>query len=377
VIRRSFRCQNVLLVLSTCMSTPRADRLAASRVSDRRTRPPLPSASWVSDARSVLKPVARLAARSGLVVLAVLLAAGPAGPAGPAGAQRIPHGVITLTSQNAWVQSSNVPVRLGLNVRSPVAAKDLLVTVALYTEPDQSALASRDEFDATLTGQLAGLNQLALKTFSLRSIRQARGSLSFYVGGSELSDQVPANVPADSVFQLPCPPRYGGCGGVYPLRVSLVDVLSRQPVTIDSFTTYLVVVPSTVASQKRLRFSFVLPVGASVALSATGSPSVPAATLAAVETIARAETSSSSVPLSVDLYGQTLLALAGNKRLLKLVTKIAYGGHDSLIGGPFSDIDPTQLVRAGLERDLASHSLRATGSLGTWSRRPSTHGSHS
>jgi len=313
----------------------------------------LPSASWVSDARSVLKPVARLAARSGLVVLAVLLATGPVGPTGPAGAQRIPHGVITLTSQNAWVQSSNVPVRLGLSVRSPVAVKDLLVTVALYTEPDQSALTSRDEFDATLTGQLAGLNQLAVKTFSLRSIRQARGSLRFYVAASELSDRVPANVPAESVFHLPCPPRYGGCGGVYPLQVSLVDVLSRQPVTIDSFTTYVVVVPSTVASQKRLRFSFVLPVGASVALSATGSPSVPAATLAAVETIARAETSS-SVPLSVDLYGQTLLALAGNKKLLKLVTKVAYGGHDSLIGGPFSDIDPTQLVRAGLERELAS-----------------------
>ncbi len=304
----------------------------------------------------MLKPVARLAARSGLAVLAVLLATGPIGPVGPAAAQRIPipHGVITLTSQNAWVQSSNVPVRLGLTVRSPVAAKDLLVTVALYTEPDQSALASRDEFDATLTGQLAGLNRLALKTFSLRSIRQARGSLKFYVGGSELSDQVPAKAPADRVFQLPCPPRYGGCGGVYPLQVSLVDVLSGQPVTIDSLTTYLVVVPSTVASQKRLRFSFVLPVGASIALSATGSPSVPAATLAAVETIARTETSWSSVPLSVDLYGQTLLALAGNKKLLKLVKKIAYGGHDSLIGGPFSDVDPTQLVRAGLERDLAS-----------------------
>ena len=54
----------------TCMSTPRADRLAASRVSDRRTRPPLPSASWVSDARSALVPLARLAARVVLVAVA-------------------------------------------------------------------------------------------------------------------------------------------------------------------------------------------------------------------------------------------------------------------------------------------------------------------
>ena len=133
------------------MSTPRADRLAASHVSDRRTRPPLPFASWVSD-RSALVPLGRLAACARCALIAVLLAVGPVARIAPAAAQSPASGAITLTSQDLWVQRSNVPLRLGLKVRSSIPAHDLLVSVALYTEPDQSALASRDEFEATLAG---------------------------------------------------------------------------------------------------------------------------------------------------------------------------------------------------------------------------------
>ncbi len=60
----------------TCMRTLRAGRLAASHVSDRRTRPPLPSASWVSDARSALVPLARLAALVGLILVSASFALG-------------------------------------------------------------------------------------------------------------------------------------------------------------------------------------------------------------------------------------------------------------------------------------------------------------
>ena len=141
------------------MSTSHAYRLAASRVSDRRTRPPLPSASWLSDAHSALTPLGRLSARAVLALLAFValaLATTTIGLPRPAGAQGLPKGVIKLTSQDPWVQSSSIPVRLGLSVNSPIPAKYLLVDLALYTEPDQSALASRYEFDATTTGQLAG-----------------------------------------------------------------------------------------------------------------------------------------------------------------------------------------------------------------------------
>ncbi len=320
----------------------------------------MPSASWLSDARSALMPLGRLTARAVLALVALValaLATTSIGLSRPAGAQAAPRGVITLTSQDPWVQSSSVPVRLGLSVRSPIAAKDLLVDVALYTEPDQSALASRYEFDATLTGQLAGLNQLALTTFSLQSISKADGSAEIYVAGSEISGQVPANVPSGQVFQLPCPPRYGGCGGVYPLQVSLVDVLTGQPVTIDSFTTYLIVVPSKVAPQERLRFSFVVPVGVAPAFAITGTPAVPRGTVARIETIARAEASWPGAPLTVDLFGQTLLALARSRGHAKLVNTLATDAGE-LVGGPFSAVNPTRLVRAGLDDDLASQFAR-------------------
>lgn len=334
------------------MSTPRADRLAASRVSDRRTRPPLPSATWVSDARSALMPLGRFTARAGVVLVAMLLATGPIGLSRPAGAQPGGSGVVSLTSQDAWVQTSSVPVRLGLRVHSSISPSDLLISVALYTEPDGSSLASRDEFDATLAGQLAGLSQLRPYKFSLGSIRNASQSLKIYVAGSGLPGRVPAKVPGNRIFQLPCPQRYGGCGGVYPLQVSLVDTLTGQP--LDSFTTYLVVVPSSVAPQERLRFSFVLPVGASVALTAAGRPAVSSRTLALLDTIEHSETRWPKALLTVDLYGQTLLALARSTKYSNLVNTLASRDPDTLVDGPFSAVDPTQLIRAGLENDLAS-----------------------
>lgn len=246
---------------------------------------------------------------------------------------------------------SDVPVRLGLEVRSSVPVKDLLVSLALYTEPDQSALASRDEFDATLKGQLAGLNQLSYTEFSLRSINKAHGLVKIYVGGSELAGQVPAKLSSNQLaFQLPCPTRYGGCGGVYPLEVSLDDVLTGQPV--DSFTTYLVVIPATAASQKRLRFSFIVPLGSSIALSATGSPAVDSETLSEMGTIAGAEARWPLAPLSVDLYGQLLLALDRSPKHTALVNTAAYGGLKTLVAGPFGNVDPTRLVRSGLTADL-------------------------
>jgi len=300
-------------------------------------------------------PLGRLTARAVLalvVLVALALATTSIGFSCPAGAQALPKGAITLTSQDPWVQSSSVPVRLGLSVRSPIPAKDLLVDLALYTEPDQSALASRYEFDATATGQLAGLNQLALITFSLRSITEAHGSADIYVGGTELSGRVPPKVSPNKVFELPCPPRYGGCGGVYPLQVSLVDVLTGQPVTVDSFTTYLIVVPSKIAPQERLRFSFVVPVGAPVALAPAGRPTVSSETISRIETIAHAEASWPEAPLTVDVYGQSLLALARSPDHAKLVDTLA-SERGTIVDGPFSAVNPTRLIRAGLEDDLA------------------------
>jgi len=312
----------------------------------------LPSASWVSDARSAPSPLAYLAVRAGAVLALLLLATVPLALSARVGAQSLPKGVIALNSQVAWLESSSVPVRLGLSVRSPIPAADLLVSVALYTEPDQSALASRDEFDATLSGQLAGLQQLPLVTFSLRSITKAHGYVYLYVEGSELPGRIPKKVPLAQVFQLPCPQRYGGCAGVYPLQVSLVDVLTGQ--LLDSFTTYLIVVPPSVSAQQPLRFGFVVPVGASLALGTGGKAAVPPETLAEIDAIAGAEARWQKVPVTIDLYGQVLLALSRSPKHTKLVSTVAYGGLESLVNGPFSAIDPTQLVRSGLRNDLAS-----------------------
>jgi len=265
------------------MSTPRADRLAASRRVRSEDKTTVAVRHMGQRCPVALMPLGRFTARAGVVLVAMLLATGPIGLSRPAGAQPGGSGVVSLTSQDAWVQTSSVPVRLGLRVHSSISPSDLLISVALYTEPDGSSLASRDEFDATLAGQLAGLSQLRPYKFSLGSIRNRQSIPEDLCRRLGPSGRVPAKVPGNRIFQLPCPQRYGGCGGVYPLQVSLVDTLTGQP--LDSFTTYLVVVPSSVAPQERLRFSFVLPVGASVALTAAGRPAVSSRTLALLDTI--------------------------------------------------------------------------------------------
>jgi hypothetical protein len=135
--------------------------------------------------------------------------------------------------------------------------------------------------------------------------------------------------------------------------VSLVDILTGQPVTVDSFTTYVIVVPSRVAPQERLRFSFVVPLGVSPAFTATGKTAVPRGIVSGIETIARAEASWPQAPLTVDLFGQTLLGLSRSREHAKLVKALASHAA-ALVDGPFSAVNPTRLIRAGLADDLAS-----------------------
>ena len=268
-------------------------------------------------------------------------------------------------SQDPWVQSSSIPIRLGVRLHSSVPDSELSVTVALYTEPDGSALASRDEFEATLAGQFAGLSELPQATFAASSLTSGNGSLELYVGGSGLPGKIPKRAPPGQVFQLPCPQRSGGCEGVYPLQVSLVDTMTGLP--LDSFTTYLIVVPLSAAPQKRLRFSFILPVGAPVALTPAGSPTLSRQTIERVVTIGRETTKWPSAPLTVDLYGQSLLALARSRAHSKLVGAVAAGGIGTLVPAPFSAVDPTELVRAGLSGELDSQLQRGSSvSLGVF-----------
>lgn len=286
-------------------------------------------------------------ARAGLALVALGLGVATLGLALPAAAQQSGTGSIALTSQDAWVQSSSTPIRVGLKVQSSVPASDLVVGVALYTEPGGSPLASRDEFDATLKGQFAGLDQQFVSTLSLDSLAAGNGAVTLYAGGSGLPGKVPKSAATGQVVQLPC---VEGCDGVYPLQVSLVDTLTGT--TLDSFTTYLIVAPPAVAPERQLRFSFVLPVGAAPALTPGGTSAVPPQTVSRIDTVVSMAASWPGAPLTVEVYGQTLLGLSRSHHA-SLVGALASGGAGTLVPGPFSAVDPTALAQAGLGSELA------------------------
>ena len=281
-------------------------------------------------------------------MVALALSAATFLPTDPAAAQQNGVGSIAMTSQNPWVQSSSSPIRVGLKVHSSVSTADLAIALALYTEPGGSALASRDEFDATLSGQFAGLTQQFVSKLSLSSLAAGNGIVTLYAGGSGLPGKVPKNAPAGDVVQLPC---IEGCDGVYPLQVSLLDTSTGT--TLDSFTTYLIVAPSGVSPSKRLRFSFVLPVGAALALTPDGTASIPPQTVSDIDTLASQGANWPGAPLSVDVYGQTLLALSRSHAHASLLSSLASGNAGALVAGPFSAVDPTALKDAGLGGDLA------------------------
>ena len=208
-----------------------ADRLAASRVSDRRTRPPLPSASWVSHARSASAPLGRLAARAGLVLsspscVALGIAVEPAPAAAQTERDRRHHADVPGP---LGAESSSIPVRLGLK-RALVRPGLGSVGERRRSTPsrDGSALASRDEFDATLAGQFVrSAADLAPAVLD----RRARSTRERLLGAVRRRLRAAGQDPGEELRQVryssfPARSDYGGCDGVYPLQVSLVDTLT-------------------------------------------------------------------------------------------------------------------------------------------------------
>ena len=213
-----------------------------------------------------------------------------------------------------------LPIRLGLSVRSPIRrpgsprrrgalhrARPIVACEPRRVRRDAHGPVRRTE-RARLRHVLAGLDQQGARLGGhlRRRLRAARPG------------------PGKGTLRIRC--------SSFPARpvtgAAAASTRSRCPSTtfsparsLDSFTTYLIVVPSSVSAQKPLRFGFVVPVGASPALSTDGSPAVPPATLAEIYAVAGAEARWQKIPVTIDLYGQALLALGAKP-----------GQHTKLVG---------------------------------------------
>lgn len=252
--------------------------------------------------RSGLRPRRGPRGAAALVLVAAVVVAGLAVLAPPpAAAAGSPEGTISLVHETPWVRTT-AGMRLEVAVSSPVAPGALAIGITLYSQATE-----RGYFEQTLSGDTSGFQVLDAPTVLPLSTK------GLLLGDGDASIDLPVSAPGlpgptekaprdGALLTLPCT---SGCPGVYPLQVSLEDV--DDATTLDSFMTYLVVAPSAATSP--LRFSLVLPVGASPATTPLGTTDPDPSDEAELTRLESALSSTGSVSVSVALYPQFAASL--------------------------------------------------------------------
>lgn len=258
---------------------------------------------------------------------------------------------MTLASQTTWVTDTS-GTHLSLRISSALPDSRLGLNVVLY-----SRLGSRDAFVETLGGTEPS-SEYPLDTpgtiplSAIRSGGLVRVHLPIATGYSAA-----AHNPDSPTLALDC--GTGGCEGIYPLELVLLDRATGMPLT--SLTTYLVYAPRQTGSLP-LEVSLVLPLGSHPTLTSKGGSNLHPRQLSRLAGLLRVLTAAPQTPLSLELHGQLLEALArsSDPRARVLLGHLAaLGGGTSasageeLLTGPFATPAVDALVRAGLGGELA------------------------
>lgn len=210
---------------------------------------------------------------------------------------------IDLVSQTAWVRDTS-GMRLEVAIHSSLADADLGLQVTLW-----SPATERDYFEQTTTGDTNGftvIDQSAIMALNTKGLLQGNGDASVDLplapttGVPGKAQKTPTN---GALLTFPCTDQ---CPGVYPLQVSLWG--PGDAATLDSFMTYLILAPTAAATP--LQFSWILPLGATPATDADGSPALPASDETEVEQLDTALAQQPSAAVSLALYPQFTTALA-------------------------------------------------------------------
>lgn len=177
-------------------------------------------------------------------------------------------GSIRLEGQQPAVVDKSSGTTLKIAIHSALPPRDLGVSATLF-----SKAVYLSSFEQTLTGNTAGLSVMSgtpgpLALPSLESGGGGNITLHLPVAAPDLPGSTGPEPKNGSILQVSCVA--GGCAGVYPLQVSLVDL--SEGVALDTITTYIVLAPpSEVASSVPLRFSLTIPLGDSTSITPSGS----------------------------------------------------------------------------------------------------------
>ncbi len=265
---------------------------------------------------------------------------------------------VALAAQSTWTRSpGSFSITLGVTSTLPPGA--LGVRFTLY-----SALPNRLAFAVSTTNTELESEQ-CIATSALLPLGDldgpsTQGTVRYAIRFAASPSTKGCAAPSAS-FSIGCP-AVACSGGVYPLSVELRDRATNA--IVGSFTTHVVVPPSTSGSQP-LRVGLVLPLGAGTNIAPSGSSTV-ARSVGALTTEVRVLARSRD-RLSVTLYPELLLALqrAGTPKAKALIRAIdALLAHDragarvETLTAPFANLDPSALAANGLGGDVAAEISR-------------------
>src|ERR1019366_7790573 len=160
-------------------------------------------------------------------------------------------------------------------------------------------------------------------------------------------------------------------GGVYPVKVSLTNLASGQ--SLGGFTTHLIYADAA-ADTRKLNFPLALPLRASIGPAPDPSPRQllehPSAALdppspAAMAGIAGvvAAVDKSHVAVTLEASPQTLAAVDGSSTVKQLATLAATPAEYQFTNSPYTPVNATNLVSAGLAGELSLQVSRGTSIL--------------
>jgi len=308
------------------------------------------------------------ARRAGIVGAVVLVALGSAfvGIAPASGAAKVRNQLVLESQTPAFVVNQS-GVTLGLDVTSAVPASQLSLEITLYSRV-QDRYTLRQTLSGSLPSLLTPIGGTAVIPLDLKSLGWTSGN-PVTIRLPLLAPDLPGNAasPADAgtngvtLSIEDCGP--SDCGGVYPMQVSL---LYQGVEPVASFTTDLILTPpAEVAGTHPMRFAWVMPLGATPAISPSGAPEVDTTDINEVETLNTILGDDPNASVSLDVFPQfveSLQELTGpvaQAALVALRTLAGAGGQADVLPSTFAPVDPNALVASQLAGDVTTQLSRS------------------
>jgi hypothetical protein len=293
-----------------------------------------------------------------------------------------PSPPLLLLSQTPWVVPGGT-LDLHLQAVTRTATSDLGVGVSVY-----SCLSSVSAFDQSLTGTPTG------PPVSATTSPIAVSGLTALPGGGfdlpmpvSVTGTTTGSTPSAAPFAIELQAGSGQCqsfpGGVYPVRIQLVDTATGT--VLGGFTTHLVVSEAPSDTQ-RLRVAVVLPVQVTQTAAADPTPAAllarPSAALAeptdtalaaVTDTVATMATQHRSVPVTLQVSGQTMALLedTSHQATVEQLEQLAADPEvHELTAAPYTPVDAASLVGSGLGAELALQVARGVEVVGAATGRP-------